>query len=189
VLKKMIDEHMNTQDQSSKNNYKPKRYYQHSSMEFNQDSNEIRGGGYYKHPSQVNGNVQSIRSSGGNLNTHYSSHTPASGSNTGSSTSKINCSNTPYSGTEKRVTKANSNKLSTKEIADEPVGNESFDDTVMDESSMSLGVGDFEEGPAIHKEALHRGLNFTNSKVVLSQNLDEFMDRKLQQVAEKLAEK
>lgn len=53
---------------------------------------------------------------------------------------------------------------------------------------MSLGVGDF-EGPSVQQEVLKRGLNFDNSKSVLSQDLDEFMDKQLQSVAERLAEK
>lgn len=81
--------------------------------------------------------------------------------------------------------------LTTKEIRDdEPTrGNESFDDTILDDSQLSLGVGDHEDGPTIRAEAVHRGLDFTNSRKVLNENLDEFMDRQLQVVAEKLADK
>lgn len=81
--------------------------------------------------------------------------------------------------------------LTTKEICDDgPArGNESFDDTMLDESQLSLGVGDHEDGPTIRPEMVHRGLDFTNSRKVLNENLDEFMDRQLQVVAEKLADK
>ena len=103
----------------------------------------------------------------------------------------MNFSNTAISvkNQEKRVTKAQSNKLTTKEIIDEPIANESFEDTIMDDSCMSLGVADYEEGPMAHEEVVNRNLDFTNNKVVLSQNLEEFMDRQLQLVAERLADK
>lgn len=82
-----------------------------------------------------------------------------------------------------------SSKLNTKTVNDYPVANESFNDTYIDESSMSLAVEDFDEGPTIQQEVLQRGLDFTNHKSVLNQNLDAFMDSQLQHVAEKLAEK
>ena len=67
----MIEEHMKNKNQSPPNVYKyklykPKRYYQHSSMEFDQDNTEFKKFGYYKNQSQVNGNVQSLRNSAGN---------------------------------------------------------------------------------------------------------------------------
>lgn len=88
------------------------------------------------------------------------------------------------------ATKLTTNKLSAKHIVDEPPKqNESFDDSILDESYLSLGVGDSEEGPAIRAETVHRGIDFSNNRMVLNSNLDAFMDRQLQLVAEKLADK
>lgn len=188
VLKKMIEEHMTTKNQSPDVKSKPKRYYHHSSMEFNNENADLKNGEVYKNPSQINGNITSLRTSAGNMNTYYSSQTPKSQTNRESSASKMNYSSTPFSSKNRDGTRIGpTNKLSTKQLIDEPVVNESFDDTFMDNSSLS--IGDYDQGPTIHQETINRGLNFTNSKLVLSSNLDEFMDRQLQIVAERLADK
>jgi hypothetical protein len=103
---------------------KPKRNYHHSSMEFNDDNNEFKDGEAYNYLSKFNGNVTSMRSSGANMNTYHSSQTPASQSNKDreSSASKMNYSSTPFTsrnGSGNRI--APTNKLSTKEIVDEPI--------------------------------------------------------------------
>lgn len=137
VLKKMIQEHMSIKSQSPPEKYKPQRYYQHSSMEFNQEKINIKPNEFLKNPSRVvNGNTQSMRSSAGNLNTYYSSQTPFSGSNRETSTSKLNYTSTPFSNQKsiKGGKAVQSNKLNTKEVFDEPIANESFNDTYMDDS-------------------------------------------------------
>lgn len=137
--------------------------------------------------SRLNGNFQSVRSSAGNLRTYYTSQTPENQSNRDSGY-KGQYSSTPYSGhtreTQSKI--APTNKLSTKELSDEDPMNayESFD-----ESMMSIGFGEYEDGPSIRAETVKRGLDFRNTKEVLNGDLDAFMDRQLQTVAEKLADK
>jgi hypothetical protein len=80
------------------------------------------------------------------------------------------------------------NKISTKNISDdEPCRNESFDDTIMDDSQISMDVGDFENAPSIRAETVTRG--FTHKRMSNSTNLEEFMDEQLQVVAIKLSDK
>ena len=70
-----------------------------------------------------------------------------------------------------------------------PIGNESFEDTIWDDSQLSVG-DDFEWRPAINQEVLYRGIDLSNNnKNVLNQDLDKYMDSKLQLVAEALATK
>lgn len=189
-IRRMLQE--NKSNQQSSQYYNPKRNYHHSSMEFGKENEDLQpGGDLHLSNKMLNGNVQSLRSSAGNLNTYYSSQTPISGSNRGSSTSKLNYTSTPFSNKSKlNGSKTSNNKLSAKQIIDEPPRqNESFDDTMLDDSYLSLGVGESEDGPAIRAETVHRGIDFSNNKMVLNNNLDAFMDRQLQIVAEKLADK
>ena len=97
ALKRMIEEHMH-KNQSPEPREKPKRYYYHSSMEFEKDASSFKGGEVTNHTVKlINGNVHSLRSSTGNLHTNYNSHTPVSGSHRGSVTTKFNSSSTPFS--------------------------------------------------------------------------------------------
>lgn len=60
---------------------------------------------------------------------------------------------------------------------------------MLDDSHCNYDVGDSEDGPSFKTDVINRGLDFANHKLVLNQNLDEFMDKQLQNVAIKLAEK
>ena len=193
VLKKMIEEHVNkNHDSGSKS--KSKRYYVHSSMDFDKemiDSNKNMD--VIKPTKGANGNIVRARGSTGDLKTYYNQQTPASYSHKESVTTKYNSNGTPFSGNDgaslSRIRPTN--KLSTKEVNDDipPKDHESFDESMMEDSQYNYDVGDSEDGPSYKAEIIKRGLNFTNHKQVLNQNLDEFMDKQLQNVAEKLAEK
>jgi hypothetical protein len=174
--------------------YKPKRYYQHSSMEFPPEEKPMRHGEIKRGSvPNINGNFQSVQSSGGNLNTQYSSQTPVSQYKRQSSSVNQDITSTPYSMNDSRsVAKLPmTTKLSTKQISDDDLGmcNESFEDTIMDESQMSIGVDDFEHGPSMHTSTVHREIDFSKHRMSNTRTLDQFMDEQLQMVAEKLADK
>jgi hypothetical protein len=192
VLKKMIVEHMSVKSQSPVVKTKPKKNYHNSSMEFSDENNEFKGGEAYNQLSKFNGNVTSLRSSAGNITTYHSSQTPVSqrNKNRESSASKMNYSSNPFTSRNESVNRiASTNKLSIKEIIDEPIWNESFDDTFMDMDNSSMSIGEYGEIPTLHEETLYRSINFSNQKLVLNSDLDEFMDKQLQVVAERLADK
>jgi hypothetical protein len=52
-----------------------------------------------------------------------------------------------------------------------------------------MSIGKYGQIPTPHKETIYRSINFSNQKLVLNSDLDEFMDKQLQVVAEKLADK
>lgn len=81
--------------------------------------------------------------------------------------------------------------MSTKQVYDDfPLkAHESYEASVFDDSQYNYDVGDAEDGPSYKADVISRGLDFANHKLVLNQNLDEFMDKQLQNVATKLAEK
>ena len=189
----MIEEHINkNQDPATKT--KSKKYNVHSSMDFEKETSSSRREMDNINPTKgANGNIARPRGSTGDLKSYYNQQTPVSYSHKESITTKYNSNWTPFSGKEaisiNRIRPTS--KLSTKEVCDDiPLkAHESYEGSMLDDSHCNYDVGDSEDGPSFKTDVINRGLDFANHKLVLNQNLDEFMDKQLQNVAIKLAEK
>ena len=97
VLKRMIEEHMN-KGNSPTQKYNDKKYYMHSSMEFEKDTSTIKDHSRSVTNTKLfNGNkIRNHRGSTGNLHSYYQAQTSTSGSQRASMTTKINSSSTPF---------------------------------------------------------------------------------------------
>ena len=91
--------------QSQNVGYKPQRYYKNSSMEVQNENHSTRDGEEQFPMNDLNGKVQSLRSSAGFSPTHYSSQTPVSGSKREYSTNNYyqhNMSGTPFTNSDSK---------------------------------------------------------------------------------------
>lgn len=182
---------MEHKNNNSASKQKPTQYYLHSSMELNQKNYSSHQ--WFETTNQPVGFNRKVshRGSAENLKSCYNSQSSVRTSPKWSVTTKYNTNSTPYSAVERgSCSKIRpTSKLSTKELEDEEPTKtqDSFDQTILDDSQFSMDVGD--DGPCFRSEAISRGIDFTNHRQVLNEDLDKFMDRQLQLVAERIADK